>query len=186
MDLEPQAAAPAAAAADLRTAEGFRQAALAHRRGLFRVAARMLDAQAAEDALQEAFVRAFAARHRYRGEASPFAWLCAVLLNVCRDELRKRSVKRRLRLDRVLEPGEAPARDAGPQQALEDAERAAHLREAIAALPRAQREALVLVSLEGVPVRDAARALGSTEAAVWQALSRGRATLRARLSEVKP
>jgi len=186
MDLEPQASAAAAAAADLRTPEGFRQAALAHRRGLFRVAARMLDTQAAEDALQEAFARAFAARHRYRGDASPFAWLCAVLLNVCRDELRSRSLKRRLRLDRMVEPGEAPARDAGPRQRVEAAERAARLREAIGALPRAQREALILVSLEGVPVRDAAQALGSSEAAVWQALSRGRATLRARLAEVKP
>lgn len=170
---------------DLRDPERFRSAALAHRAALYRVAARMLDAQAAEDALQEAFARAFAARERFRGEASPFAWLCAVLLNVCRDELRRRAVRRALRLDRVLvEPERVPGAEASPPQALEAQERARLLREAIAELPRTQREALVLVSLEGVAVRDAAQALDTSEAAVWQALSRGRAALRATLSEV--
>ena len=47
-----------------------------------------------------------------------------------------------------------------------------------------QREALVLVSLEGRPAREVAAILNTSEAAVWQSLSRGRARLRELLHDL--
>ena len=44
----------------------------------------------AEDVLQEAYLRAFAAIGRFRGEASLFTWLTRITLNEARGRLRKR------------------------------------------------------------------------------------------------
>ncbi len=174
------------AAPDPTTADGFTAAALESRAALWRIAARMVDADAAEDLVQETFARAFATRATFRGEGRPFAWLCGVLLNVCRSERRRRQVRRALSLHREVEPGgEAlapPDPAAGPPARLEQDERQAALHAAIARLPHKQRGALVLVALEGLPVPEAARVLDTTEQAVWQALSRGRARLRQELA----
>ncbi|MCO5170553.1 MAG: RNA polymerase sigma factor [Planctomycetes bacterium] len=168
---------------DLRDAEAFRAAALEHRRALWRVATRLLGTEdGAEDVVQEALTRAFAGRDRFRGDARPFTWLCGVLVNVCRGELRRRRVRRWLSLSRVVQPGaaEAAPEPAAPPtpDALERAERREALRAAMARLPGGQRAALVLVAQEGLTAQEAAAALNTTEAAVWQAVSRARRALR--------
>lgn len=164
--------------ADPRTPDGFRELALTRRAALLRVAQRMAGDAGAEDLVQEALTRAYGARHTYRGEAQPFSWLCGVLLNVVRAELRRRKVRAWLSLDRCLEGGVEPTHTLDPAERLRRVEREAALRAAVADLPHAQRAALVLVSLEGLPAAEVARALGTSEAAVWKALSRGRARLR--------
>lgn len=158
--------------------EAFRGVALESRDALYRVAVRMLgDAHLAEDLVQECFVRAFAQRDRFRGESHPRTWLTGILLNLCRDTLRKRAVRRWLSFSLLTgdeaQPA-APPRDDG----LEVAERDAALREALGRLPHRQRAALVLVTLEGLEVAEVAEALGTSRDAVWQSLSRGRAALR--------
>lgn len=167
---------------DVASPEGFRAAAEACHQALLRVAARMVgDAHAAEDLVQETFARAFAARGRFRGDARPFTWFCSILLNLARNELRRAALRRFFSLGHVLEdaPEQEPAaRGAGPSTQAEAHDDGRALRAAIARLPHLQRAALVLVSLEGLPAADAARALNTSEAAIWQALSRGRAALR--------
>jgi RNA polymerase sigma-70 factor, ECF subfamily len=150
---------------------------------LLRVARRMLgDEHAAEDAVQEGLARAFAGRASFRGASRPFTWLCGVLLNVCRREQRRRSLRRWLSLERVVESdGPQPAGGPAPDAQVEGDERRAALERALAKLPPKQRAALVLVSLEGLPVEEAAAALSCSPAAVWKSLSRGRAALREEL-----
>ena len=178
--LEVTVLEPGQSELDLRSPEGFRALAQANRDALLRVATRMLDDEhAAEDAVQEAFVRAFSARASFRGASSPRTWLFGVLLNVVRRELRGRRVRGWFGLDRIVEA----ERDQPPGAALERAEQESALRAAIATLTTAQREALVLVSLEGLSVGEAAQAQGSSPAAIWQALSRGRAALRRKLGD---
>lgn len=173
---------------DVRDADTFRAAALEHRRALWRVAARLVgDEHAADDMVQEALARAFAARASFRGEARPFTWLCGFVVNVCRAELRRRRVRRWLSLGWVLEPGGevAEPEPAAPttEDRLERSERHEALRAALAGLPEGQRAALVLVSQEGLTAAEAARLLGSTESAVWQAVSRARRALREALAD---
>lgn len=167
------------AVADVRTAEGFKAVALEHRHGLYRVAVRLLaDEHGAEDVVQEALVRAFAARERFRGDARAFTWLCGFVVNLCRAELRRRRV--RGWLSWVVQPGTDSPEPSAPLEPdeLERAEREAALRAALARLPEGQRAALVLVAQEGLTAGEAATLLGSTEAAVWQAASRARKALR--------
>ncbi len=188
---EPSVDSPTDRSHDPTSPAGFQAAALACGPALWRVAARMVDVDSAEDLVQEALARAFAQRGSYRGEGRAFSWLCGVLLNVCRGELRWRRVRGLLGLGRAVEPGGGAERaerslapGPGPGELLERRERAAALHAAITRLPHKQRAALVLVSLEGVSVPEAARALSTSEQAVWQALSRGRARLREVLGEL--
>lgn len=157
-------------------------AVLEHGPALLRVAARMLgDGQVGEDLVQEAVARALARPERFRGQSSPFSFLCGILLNLVRSELRRRRLRRWLSLDRVVEeaPRAEPASGLpGAEAAAIERERIAALRAAVERLPHHQRAAIVLVHLEGVSAKDAAAALGTSEAAVWQAVSRGRAALR--------
>lgn len=48
------------------------------------------DAAAADDAVQEVFVRALQGAAHYRGEASPRTWLCRIADHLCVDLLRRR------------------------------------------------------------------------------------------------
>jgi RNA polymerase sigma factor (sigma-70 family) len=162
--------------ADLATPEGFRAAVEAAHEPLLRVAVRMTgDSHLAEDLVQEALVRAFASRGRFRGDARPFTWFCSILLNLVRSDARRRAIKRFFSL---TVDHDAPSDAPGPAAVAERTDEGDALRAAIAELPHGQRAALVLVSLEGLSAADAARALDTTEEAVWQALSRGRAALR--------
>ncbi len=178
---------------DLRSPDAFRALALAERRALVRVAARLLgDAHGAEDAAQEALARAFERRAEFRGQARPLTWLVGFVLNVCRAELRRRRVRRWLSLGLLVEGGregssagerEPLAPDAPLDAGLERGERAAAVARAVAALPDGQRAALVLVAQEGLTAGEAARLLGTTEAAVWQSVSRARRAVRKAVGE---
>lgn len=162
---------------DLRSPDAFRILALAERNALVRVAARLLgDAHGAEDAAQEALARAFERRDEFRGQARPLTWLVGFVVNVCRAELRRRRVRRWLSLGLLVEESEPPAPEAPP--ALERDERTEAVARAVAALPDGQRAALVLVSQEGLTAGEAAALLATTEAAVWQSVSRARRAVR--------
>lgn len=60
---------------------------------LFRVAFRMLhgDRSAAEDVLQEAWIRAVTSLARFRGDSSLRTWLCGITMNCCREVWRRRA-----------------------------------------------------------------------------------------------
>lgn len=69
---------------------------------VYRLAMAILrDPHDAEDAVQETFVRVFDQLARFRGESSFQTWLTAIAVNVCRDRLRARKVRRALSLDRL-------------------------------------------------------------------------------------
>ena len=174
---------------DIRSSEGFRSFALEKSEALYRIASRMVDRQGADDLVQEALTRAFASRSQFRGESAPFSWLCGILMNLCRAELRRRRVKSWFSLNWFVEFGEEKApemesrKTQSPIEQLEARERDRLLREAVATLPEKQKAALILVSFEGMSVRDAALCLETSEDAIWKSLSRGRAALRRTLDE---
>src|SRR4249919_2571826 len=62
--------------------------------------------QDAEDALQEALLRAWRALDRFEGRSSPRSWLYRIATNTCLDALARRPAKRELPIDR--DPDEAP------------------------------------------------------------------------------
>jgi len=128
-----------------------------------------------DDALQEAYVRAFRALPRFRGDAKLSTWLFRITYNACLDELARANKVSHLPLDELAEQAsEAPE----PGDALGLRE---ELATALAALAPEERAALVLVDAEGFDYSAAAKTLGIPVGTVASRLSRARSSLRGAL-----
>lgn len=142
-------------------------------------ARRMLqDPAEAEDVAQEAMLRLWRMAPGWRpGEAQVSTWLWRVAANLVTDRLRRR--RGGVDLEAVPEP-EDPAPSA--LQVLQQADRAAALEAALAALPERQRQAVVLRHIEGLPNPEIARIMGIGVEAVESLTARGKRALAALLS----
>jgi RNA polymerase sigma-70 factor (ECF subfamily) len=120
---------------------------------------------AAEDAVQEAMLRAWERSEKGEEIESFKAWVTTVSLNLARSGLRRlrseRRARSRLHVANLGEP---------------NADRVDVVR-ALSALPRRQREAVVLRYYLQLDTREAAAALGMSEGTVKSTLSRARAAL---------
>ena len=161
-----------------------RQAAYAallhrHRGAVFRIArASCGQDDAALDVTQQAFISAFAALERY-DPARPFAhWIARIALNKCRD--RARRMKLRALLSFALPEDHAqnlPDPAIAADTVLADKQELARTMAAIATLPAAQREVLVLRGVEGMAEAEVAAVLGISGKAVETRLYRARRKL---------
>lgn len=141
---------------------------------------------AAEDLVQEAFLRVYRSAAEYQPTAKFSTWFYTVVTNLCLNYKRDRA-RDRLRLvgsddsdeGNVLEQL-AVVEDAQPSDD-ESHKRAAAVREAIQSLPENQRMALVLSRYEEKSYEEIAEILGVTVAAVKSLTSRARATLKEKL-----
>lgn len=116
---------------------------------LFGYAFRVLSQrEAAEDAVQESFLKVFRCRLQYRQGASFKAWLYQICLNVCRDALRRGKRRPTVELEEV------------PSSGHEDHVIAAQrVREALRQIPDKQREVFLLVEYQGLSYQEAADTL---------------------------
>ncbi|ARQ71516.1 SigE family RNA polymerase sigma factor [Streptomyces marincola] len=126
----------------------------------------------AEDAVQEAYARAWQRWDRLAAEGDPTPWVRTVALRLAVSTWRKT----RNRLRAHLRHGPPPA---VPSAAPDHVALVTALRE----LPRDQRVAVVLHHVLDLPVAQVAQETGVSEPAVRTRLSRARRTLRARLTE---
>jgi RNA polymerase sigma-70 factor (ECF subfamily) len=136
----------------------------------------------AEDAAQETFLRAYRYLATY-DEARPFRnWLYRIATNVALNMLRGRSRGEAAPLDPERPPAAATvAPEAERRLAREDAWGGVEAE--IDAMPPRVAALLRLRYREGMAIREAAEAVGMSEAAAKMALSRARRTLRERLVE---
>ncbi|WP_152524579.1 RNA polymerase sigma factor [Novosphingobium lindaniclasticum] len=150
-----------------------------HREAVFRLARGHLGSEAdALDVTQETFVAAFLALRRY-DPARPFrAWLLRIALNKCHDWARRRAVRRFFAFAVPIEEAAGIA-DEGldPEQALASRGEVARIHAAIAALPDALKEPLLLCGVEGLSQEEAAAVLGITRKAVETRIYRARQKL---------
>jgi RNA polymerase sigma factor CnrH len=132
------------------------------------------DRDDAYDLLQESFVSAWSALSRYDPERPLQAWLRRIALNKCRDRARRNAVRRAaLHLLAVAGMGEAArASDAGASDSALN-----RLETAVAQLPRALKDPLVLTALEGLSHREAAEFLGINPKAVETRIYRAKKRL---------
>ena len=151
-----------------------------HRRELIGYCGRILGSPfEAEDAVQEAMVRAWRGLDRLERRATLRAWLYRIATNVCSDMLQGRA-----RRASVITIEAAPD---GPTVPLEDPAEIAASREAVRRalgtalrhLPPRQRAALILCEVLRWRANEAADLLGTSVASVTSALQRARATLAA-------
>lgn len=158
----------------------FSDEILPHAPILLRLARRM-SPHDAEDLVQETFMRALAARHRYRPGTNARAWLCRILANLAISGRRKEARDRRLQT-RIAEVSPSslpsPADDA----------RADHrrIRLAIAALSDAERRLIELADVEGMRYREIARVLDCPLGTVMSRLHRARRRLQQAAAQPAP
>ncbi len=132
-----------------------------YRPAVYRMALSLLDDPAeADEAAQEALVRALAALDSYRGEAAFTTWLYAITLNICRGRWRRRRAQERLAqvlgtLFHVARSDETVQPDAVAQRHEAEGE----VWQAIHALPEALRLPIILRYYHDLPVADMARVL---------------------------
>src|SRR5687768_3241556 len=188
--------------------DAFRRLVEPHRAGLHAHCYRMLGSlHDAEDALQDALLRAWRGLCEFHGRGALRNWLYRIATNACLDALARRP-KRVLPIDYAPpadldrhEPGEpladsvwvepypdemlgledgyaAPAARYEQREAVELAFVAA-----LQHLPPRQRAVLILREVLGFSAREAAEALGSTPASVNSALQRARKTIDERLPD---
>jgi RNA polymerase sigma-70 factor, ECF subfamily len=128
-----------------------------------------------DDALQEAYVRAFRALPRFRGDARVGTWLFRITYNACLDELARARKTTYLSLDELVEQASDPSE-------LEDALYArSEVATALAALSPDERAVVFLVDVEGFDYTAAGRVLGVPVGTVASRLNRARSALRSAL-----
>jgi RNA polymerase sigma-70 factor (ECF subfamily) len=138
------------------------------------------NAAEAEELAQEAFVRLWQRRDRFRPGAEFRPWMLSLALNLARNRLRWWRRRPLVALEEWTPL--PPAAGADGVGALELRERAEAVRAAVAALPLEQREALVLFEYEGLAQAEIAAIAGTTPKAVERRLERARAALRLKLA----
>ena len=144
----------------------------AHWRYLVRLAVLLVDDVAsAEDVVQDAFVALHRRSGALRDPDAALGYLRASVVNLSRSVLRRRQVARKHL--KVAEPEATAAAD--HDVLVRDEHRAALA--AVRALPRHQREVLILRYWSGLSEREIAQTLGISQGAVKSAASRGMATL---------
>ncbi len=160
----------------------FDDIVLRHKAALYWFVRRYVgNADDAYDILQNTFVAAWLALRRFDHRQPLITWLRAIALNKCRDEGRRRAVRRRILA--ILAGGWAPVQtpdDQSPIDAFEDGEsrHLARLDQAIAALPPRYKEPLLLTLVVGLTQRQAAEQLGTSPKAIEMRIRRGKERLR--------
>jgi len=134
-----------------------------HHASVYRTSVAILgDADLADDAAQETFIRAIKALDRYRGDAAFRTWLLAIAANVARGFLRRGRSRREAPLEAAPEPGEE---DPDVVHRIAVAERAEGVREKLDLLPEKQRLAVSLRIFEGLSFREVGELIDSSEGA---------------------
>ena len=129
---------------------------------------------AAEDATQEAYLRAFASWKRWKQDAPAEAWIYRIALNVAFTHRRR---------ERLHEVGEVIRRVGRPKAPDPTESEELDLVREVRALPPKQAVALVLRHMHGFTNREIAAVLGVPERTVASRLAAAKNRLRARLGD---
>jgi RNA polymerase sigma-70 factor (ECF subfamily) len=145
---------------------------LSHRRLAFRL---LGDTGRMDDVLQDAYIRAFRALPRFRGDSALETWLYRIVYNACVDDLRRRKEHETLEeWDELL--ASAPV----------ETEDRLDLAAALASLPPELRTVVLLIDAEGLSYAEAAVVLDTPAGTIASRLNRARAHLQAVLKGDTP
>jgi RNA polymerase sigma-70 factor (ECF subfamily) len=125
-----------------------------------------------DDALQEAYVRAYRALPRFRGDARMGTWLFRITYNACLDELARGRKTNHAPLDELVEQA---SEEPQPGELLMQRSEVAT---AMEALPADERAVVFLVDVQGYDYARAAEIVGVPVGTVASRLNRARGSLR--------
>lgn len=188
-NLAPVDVLPGETPAETSRGGGFQELAQRELPRLYRLARRLVGDEA-EDAVQDALLKAYRGYARLQAEAAGPAWLSAILVNCCRDRVRARARRpEEVELDEVEEFSlyrKIAAEDPWPysdslhldflhQFAAED------VRAVLAGMTERYRVPLLLVYCDGYHVKEVAHVLGVPLGTMLSRLHRGRKLFERRL-----
>jgi len=180
LSFDEQALIAAAQKGDL---DAFNQLVIHYQSLAYHVAYRVVsDSDAASDATQDAFLRAYRALGQYRG-GSFKAWLLRIVTNTCYDQLRAKKRRPTASLEALLVADPAPGpsfvdQAESPEAFAERQELGRFLQAGINALPSDQRIALALCDVADMSYQEIAEVTQSSLGTVKSRINRARAKLR--------
>ena len=148
----------------------------------YNIAYRMLNNPAdADEVVQDAFLSAYRARDRFRGDAQVTTWLYRIVVNAALQRLRKDKKPRQMNQANV-EDIEVVDWSPGPESQTLNSELRDKLDDAISNLPEDLRAAVILRDVEQMSTEEAADIVGVSVPAFKARLHRGRVALREQLA----
>lgn len=155
-------------------ARAFERLLQRHKKGVYGFCLRMLgERTAAEDAMQEVFLRVVRSARDWERQARVTTWLYTIARNHCIDALRKASYRKTASLDQSLKEGEeegptladrvADEDGLAPDRGAESARMQPKLVAAVASLSPEQREVFVMREHAGMPFKEIAEVVGVPE-----------------------
>lgn len=169
--------------------EAFEELVVKYERRVYAIAYRFMgNGEDANDLTQEAFLKAFQSIKGFRQEASFSTWICRIVSNVCRDELRKMKKVSHTSLDEEiwLEEGAVAKqlKDEGPtpDQEYENKEFKEYLQRLINMLSPEYRMVIILRDIKGYSYEEIAQMLDCSLGTVKSRLNRARRALRDKIN----
>ncbi len=148
----------------------------------YNIAYRMMNNPAdADDVVQDAFLSAYRARDRFRGDAQVTTWLYRIVVNAALQKIRKERKPQRM-AQASVEDVEIVDWSPGPESQTLNNELREKLEEAISELPEDLRTAVVLRDVQQLTTEEAASTVGVSVSAFKARLHRGRVALREELN----
>ncbi len=134
-----------------------------HHAAAYRVAFSMLrDSDAAQDVVQDSFIKAFRALEGFRGDSSFRTWVLTIVGNEARGALRRRGRRRETALE---DAGPVPSEQKAPDVEVVDAQEAERARRMMESLPEKQKLSVALRIEEGLSFKEIGEIIGSSEGA---------------------
>jgi RNA polymerase sigma-70 factor (ECF subfamily) len=174
--------------------KAFDELILRYQRQAVAVSYRLLgNTQDALEVTQEAFIKAYSSLRTLQKPDAFGGWLMRIVSNLSLNYRRSRKLRTQLPLDDLLGPtdsrqtaaggSEWMARDDEPLHRLVSQEMGQRLKEALTQLPEKQRLSIVMFTIDELPQKQVAEALGcSVEAVKWHVFQ-GRKRLRELMKE---
>ncbi|GAB2779038.1 RNA polymerase sigma factor [Salinimicrobium soli] len=149
--------------------------------GMYFVARRFIeDSFEAEDAMQEAFVKAFEKLHQFTGEVTFGAWLKRIVINKCLDKLKARKLETLAINEQVLGTVEEEE-----DWSVNDGIGIEEVKKRMQQLPEKYKYPLMLYLLEGYDHEEIAEILGITKVASRTLVHRGKKKLQEELKDLR-
>jgi len=148
-----------------------------YQRAVYRLCYRYVnDHEDANDLAQDAFIRAWRAVGRFRGDSAFSTWLYRIAVNACLNHRARRRPASEEISDRIADPRQ------GADRGVQEGDEARVVREAVSRLPEKQRATLILKVYQELTHEEVARILGASVGTVKSNLFHALANLRRSLA----
>ncbi len=164
--------------------EAFAQLVRSYSGLVYRLSLRMLNAEDAQDASQEVWIRVWRNIKKFRGESAFSTWLYKITVNTCLSTRRKEQAREAREFGGELSHLPIPpSHDDDPEDAAIAGERREELLRALERVRAEHRAALILRHMEGLSYAEVAEILDVPDGTAKGWVNRGRAALLVALSE---